>query len=78
MMATTKLKYCDVCKWEKDWDVLHKDTPRDVELAEDYCEDHTLIYGDDCEVMWCKDCGHLDKYVVTKTKNSKNRDLIGK
>ena len=55
---------------------MHKDNPNDVRLAKEYCEDHTTVYGDDCEPIWCEECGHLKIYQVTKTDRSKNRDLI--
>ena len=53
-----------------------KQGTNDVRLANEYCEEHTTTYGDDCEPIWCEECGHLKIYQVTKTDRSKNRDLI--
>ena len=75
-----KKKSCKTCDWRLDngrkFPIFHKDNEQDVKLVEEYCEEHTFIYGSDCEPIWCEECGHLKIYQVTKTDRSKNRDLI--
>ena len=76
-----KKTYCNTCDWELDkfeseHPSLHKKNKLDIKLTKEYCEDHTTVYGDDCEPIWCEECGHLKIYQVTKTDRSKNRDLI--
>ena len=78
---TKTKKWCADCGWEldkfeKENPSMHKDNTNDVRLANEYCEEHTFIYGSDCEPIWCEECGHLKIYQVTKTDRSKNRDLI--
>ena len=55
---------------------MHKDNTNDVRLAKQYCEEHTITYGSDCEPIWCEECGHLKIYQVTLTERSKNKDRI--
>ena len=78
---TKTKKWCADCGWEldkfeKENPSMHKDNPNDVRLAKDYCEEHTITYGSDCEPIWCGECGHLKIYQVTLTDRSKNKDRI--
>jgi len=69
-----KKQICKTCNWRFNGDiefsVLNKNIPNDVRLAKEYCEDHTFTYGDECNPMWCNECGHLDKYQVIMGENS--------
>ena len=40
-------------------------------MAKEYCKDHTSTYGDECNPLWCDECGHLTKYQVIMGENSK-------
>ena len=40
-------------------------TEEDVKLAKEYCENHTFVYGNECEPIWCKECNHLKLYEET-------------
>tara|TARA_R100000008_G_scaffold60596_1_gene38077 strand:- start:82 stop:324 length:243 start_codon:yes stop_codon:yes gene_type:complete len=77
-----KKKSCKTCDWKLDngrkLPILHKDIKKDVKLAKEYCENHTFVYGNECEPIWCKECGHLDKYVVTISENSKENPKFDK
>jgi hypothetical protein len=70
----TECKSCDwqLDDWEEKHPTFHKDTDIDVKRANDYCEKHTFIYGDECEPIWCKECGHLKIYEITVTEKSRN------
>ena len=50
----------------------------DVKLAKEYCENHAFVYGNECEPIWCEECGHLDKYLVTITETSKENPKFDK
>ena len=73
-----KKKICKTCDWRfdngRELSILNKNIEQDVKLAKEYCEDHTFIYGSDCEPIWCEECGHLKIYQVTLTDRSKNKD----
>ena len=75
-------KICKTCDWRFDNDrelpILHKDIEQDVRLAKEYCEDHTHTYGHECEPTWCEECGHLDKYIVIVSENSKKEPNFDK
>jgi hypothetical protein len=75
-------KSCKTCDWKLDsgreLPILNKDIDEDVKLAKEYCENHTFIYGSDCEPTWCEECGHLDKYVVTISEKSKENPNFDK
>ena len=70
-----KKKSCKTCGWKfdngRELPILHKDNEEDVRLANEYCKEHTFIYGHECESIWCKECGHLDTYLATVSENSK-------
>ena len=70
-----KKKICKTCDWRLDsgreFPIFHKDNERDVELAQEYCKDHTSTYGGECEPLWCEECGHLTIYQVKITETSK-------
>ena len=77
-----KKKSCNTCDWKLDngreLPILHKDIEEDVKLAKEYCENHTFVYGNECEPTWCEECGHLDKYIVTISENSKENPKFDK
>jgi predicted Zn-ribbon and HTH transcriptional regulator len=70
-----KKKSCKTCGWKfdngRELPILHKDNEEDVRLANEYCKEHTFIYGHECEPIWCEKCGHLDMYLATVSENSK-------
>jgi predicted Zn-ribbon and HTH transcriptional regulator len=70
-----KKKICKTCGWKFDNDreipILNKNIKDDVRLTKEFCKNHKYVYGDECEPIWCEECGHLDKYLVTISKNSK-------
>jgi len=70
-----KKKICKTCGWRFDNDrelsVLHKENKSDNRLAKEYCEEHTFIYGHECEPQWCEECGHLDIYLVSISETTK-------
>ena len=57
---------------------LHKKNKKDIKLTKEYCEDHERIYGSKCTPKWCKECGYLDKYIVTISENSKENPKFDK
>ena len=77
-----KKKSCNTCDWKlesgRELPTLHKDIEQDVKLAKEYCENHTFVYGNECEPIWCKECGYLDKYIVTISENSKENPKFDK
>ena len=66
-----KKQYCKSCDWEREYPTFHKDNETDVKRTKDYCENHTWIYGHECEPLWCDECGHLTIYQVIVTKESR-------
>lgn len=72
-MNKKKCKSCDwvLSKHEEEYPTMNKKNPRDVELAQEYCDNHESVYGSLCEPKWCKECGHLDIYLVTVTEASR-------
>ena len=77
-----KKKSCNTCDWKLDngreLPILHKDIEEDVKLAKEYCKNHTFIYGNECEAIWCEECGHLDKYIAIVSENSKENPKFDK
>ena len=77
-----KKKSCNTCDWKLDngreLPILRKDNEHDVKLAKDYCEEHTFTYGNECKPIWCEECGHLNKYIVTISENSKENPKFDK
>jgi hypothetical protein len=77
-----KKKSCNTCDWKfdngRELPILHKDIEEDVKLAKEYCENHTFVYGNECEPIWCEECGYLDKYIVTISENSKENPKFDK
>ena len=77
-----KKKICKTCDWRfdngRELSILNKNIEQDVKLAKEYCENHTFIYGSDCEPIWCEECGYLDKYVATISENSKENPKFDK
>ena len=70
-----KKKICKTCDWRLEVDdknqIFHQDNENDVKMAKEYCKDHTSTYGDECNPLWCEECGHLTKYQVITGENSK-------
>ena len=70
-----KKKICKTCDWRLDsgreLPILHKENPRDVEMAMEYCDEHTFVYGGKCKPIWCDECGHLDIYLVNISETTK-------
>ena len=77
-----KKKICKTCDWRfdngRELSILNKNIEQDVKLAKEYCEDHTFTYGSDCKPIWCVECGHLDKYIVTINENTKDNPKFDK
>ena len=77
-----KKKSCNTCDWKlesgRELPTLHKDIEQDVKLAKEYCENHSFVYGNECEPIWCEECGYLDKYKVTISENSKENPRFDK
>ena len=75
-------KSCKTCDWRfdngRELSILNKNIEQDVKLAKEYCKEHKFIYGNECKPIWCEECGHLDKYVVTISENSKENPKFDK
>jgi len=71
-----KKEYCKSCDWEldnhkKEYSSFHKDSEIDIKRTKNYCEEHTLTYGHECEPLWCDECGYLTIYQVIVTDKSR-------
>ena len=75
-------KICKTCDWRfnpnEEIPILHQDNENHVKMAKEYCEDHTSAYGDECNPLWCDECGHLTKYQVIIGENSKENPNFDK
>ena len=69
----------DVDKWdiEENSDLykpLNKKNKRDVEMVDEYCKEHEVLYGNQtCKPIWERGTGNLDKYEVIVHPNKKSK-----